>query len=254
MSRLALLGAVAVGAAFGYGAQRGAFCLNSGFRAALHGEWTKVKALALAVAVQLVLLPAIFAAGLARPAELPLPCSRPRRRAAVRRLHAVAGGCAAGVWYKLGAGDIGLLLAILGMAMGAAATDAGRLRHCGPPCRARSPTPPRGFLLSPSRWSRVSCCSWACRGWPPAVRAHGTGGRRGSGSASLRPWLASLRHGWTPFRSCGRPRHDGTRVGRGEQQRADMGPTPSRRSAFWEAGSQLARPESWRFERQPLRI
>jgi hypothetical protein len=128
MSRLALLGAVAVGAAFGYGAQRGAFCLNSGFRAALQGEWTKVKALALAVAVQLVLMPAIFAAGLARPAELPLPLLA---AATGGLLFGVsmrwAGGCAAGVWYKLGAGDIGLLLAILGMAMGAAATDAGPL-------------------------------------------------------------------------------------------------------------------------------
>jgi uncharacterized membrane protein YedE/YeeE len=124
----ALLGALVVGAAFGYGAQRGAFCLNSGFRAALEGEWTKVKALALAVAAQLIVLPAIFTAGLARPAELPLPLL-----AAVTGglLFGVsmrwAGGCAAGVWYKLGAGDMGSLLAILGMASGAAAADAGPL-------------------------------------------------------------------------------------------------------------------------------
>lgn len=128
MSHLALLGALAVGAAFGYGAQRGAFCLNSGFRAALGGEWAKVKALALAVAVQLVVLPAIFAAGLARPAELPLPLLA---AATGGLLFGVsmrwAGGCAASVWYKLGAGDIGSLLAILGMASGAAATDAGPL-------------------------------------------------------------------------------------------------------------------------------
>ncbi len=128
MSLIAQLGAVMVGIAFGYGAQRGAFCLNSGFRAALEGEWTKVKALGLAVAVQLLLLPAILATGLARPAELPLPL-----------LAAVAGGllfgasmpwaggCAAGVWYKLGAGDIGALPAILGMALGATAFETGPL-------------------------------------------------------------------------------------------------------------------------------
>jgi hypothetical protein len=128
VSALEVLGPIAVGAAFGYGAQRGAFCMNSGFRGALEGKWTKVKALGLAVAVQLLLLPAIFATGLARTAELPLPI-----------LGAVAGGllfgasmrwaggCAAGICYKLGAGDAGALLAILGMALGATATDAGPL-------------------------------------------------------------------------------------------------------------------------------
>ena len=128
MNAFGLLGALAVGAAFGYGAQRGAFCMNSGFRGATEGDWTKIKALGLAVAVQLLLLPAIFATGLARPVELPLPF-----------LGAVvggllfgasmrwAGGCAAGVWYKLGAGDVGALLAILGMALGATAADSGPL-------------------------------------------------------------------------------------------------------------------------------
>lgn len=128
MSAIGTCGALAVGAAFGYAAQRGAFCMNSGFRALLEGEGTKVKTLGLAVAVQLLLLPVIFASGFARPAELPLPL-----------LAAVAGGllfgssmrwaggCAAGVWYKLGADDIGALSAIVGMAFGATAADAGPL-------------------------------------------------------------------------------------------------------------------------------
>ena len=128
MNALGMLGALAVGAAFGYGAQRGAFCMNSGFRGVIEGEWTKVKALGLAVAVQLLLLPAVFATGLARTAELPLPLLA----AVVGGLlfgmsMRWAGGCAAGVWYKLGAGDVGALLAILGMAMGATASDAGPL-------------------------------------------------------------------------------------------------------------------------------
>lgn len=128
MSLIAPLGAVMVGIAFGYGAHRGAFCLNSGFRAALEGEWTKVKTLGLAVAVQLLLLPAIFATGLARPAELPLPLFA---AVAGGLLFGIsmrwAGGCAAGIWYKLGAGDVGVLLAILGMALGATAFDTGSL-------------------------------------------------------------------------------------------------------------------------------
>jgi hypothetical protein len=123
-----VLGAVLAGTAFGYGAQRGAFCMNSGFRAALEGETTKLKALGLAVAVQLVLLPVIFRAGLASPVELPLPFFAAVAGgllfgASMRW----AGGCAGGVWYKLGAGDVGSLLAVLGLAFGATAAEAGPL-------------------------------------------------------------------------------------------------------------------------------
>jgi hypothetical protein len=125
---LGLVGALVVGAIFGYGAQRGAFCMNSGFRGAALGDWTKVKALGLAVAVQLLLLPAIFATRLARPADLPLV---PLAAVAGGLLFGFsmrwAGGCAAGVWYKLGAGDASALLAVLGMALGALASDSGPL-------------------------------------------------------------------------------------------------------------------------------
>lgn len=128
MNTLGLLAALVVGAAFGYGAQRGAFCMNSGFQSAAFGDWTKIKALGLAVAVQLLLLPVVFAAGLARPAHLPL---RPMAAVLGGVLFGAsmrwAGGCAAGVWYKLGAGDVGALLAILGMGLGATASDSGPL-------------------------------------------------------------------------------------------------------------------------------
>jgi hypothetical protein len=72
VSLFGLVGAVLVGTAFGYGAQRGAFCMCSGLRGVLAGEWTKVKALGLAVAVQLLLLPIVFGSGLAESAGLPL--------------------------------------------------------------------------------------------------------------------------------------------------------------------------------------
>jgi hypothetical protein len=128
VTTLGLVGALVVGAIFGYGAQRGAFCMNSGFRGVVLGDWSKVKALALAVAVQLLLLPAIFATRLARPADLPLV---PLGAVAGGLLFGFsmrwAGGCAAGVWYKLGAGDASALLAILGMALGALASDTGPL-------------------------------------------------------------------------------------------------------------------------------
>jgi hypothetical protein len=120
------IAALVLGAAFGYVAQRGAFCMNSGMRSATLGDWTKLKALALAVAVQLVLLPALFASGLVHSSGLPLA---PVAAVAGGLLFGVsmrwAGGCAAGVWYKLGAGDPGALLAVLGMALGAAASESG---------------------------------------------------------------------------------------------------------------------------------
>jgi uncharacterized membrane protein YedE/YeeE len=140
VNTLAALAAPAVGAAFGYGAQRGAFCMNSGFRAVLEGDTTKVNALGLAIAVQLLLLPMIFASGLARPARLPLPLV-----AAVAGgvLFGVslrwAGGCAAGIWYKLGAGDMGAVPAILGMAIGAVAAEAGPLSSVRVPLQQAVP-------------------------------------------------------------------------------------------------------------------
>jgi uncharacterized protein len=126
LSAVGPIGALVVGAAFGFVSQRGAFCMNSGMRGAVLGDWTRLKALALAVAIQIVLLPAVFASGLARATGLPLA---PLAAVAGGVLFGLsmrwAGGCAAGIWYKLGAGDLGALLAVLGMALGAAASESG---------------------------------------------------------------------------------------------------------------------------------
>jgi len=122
------LGALLVGTTFGYGCQRGALCMNSGFRGVIEGEWTKVKGLGLAVAVQLLLLPPMFAAGFARPARLPLmPLAAVVGGVLFGLSMRWAGGCAAGVWYKLGAGDVGALLSVLGIALGATASESGPL-------------------------------------------------------------------------------------------------------------------------------
>jgi uncharacterized membrane protein YedE/YeeE len=73
--------------------------MNSGFRGTLEGDWTKVKALGLAVALQLVLLPVIFAIGLARPAHLPwMPLAAVAGGVLFGLSMRWAGGCAAGVW------------------------------------------------------------------------------------------------------------------------------------------------------------
>ena len=128
MSALPLAGALLVGAAFGYGAQRGAFCMNSGFRNALAGDFTKLKSLALAVAVQLLLLPVVFGLGLAQSAPPALKVWGALVGGLVFGLSMRwAGACAAGVLYKLGAGDVGALLALVGMALGATLAESGPL-------------------------------------------------------------------------------------------------------------------------------
>jgi hypothetical protein len=58
MTYFAALTGLLVGSAYGYVAQRGAFCMNSGFRAAVtERNTTKVKAYALAIAVQMLGVP-----------------------------------------------------------------------------------------------------------------------------------------------------------------------------------------------------
>jgi hypothetical protein len=63
MNAIGVLGALGVGAAFGYASKREAFCLNSGLRGVVEGDWTKARAFGFAVAVQLLLLPLICMTG-----------------------------------------------------------------------------------------------------------------------------------------------------------------------------------------------
>lgn len=188
MTALATVGALAVGAAFGYGARRGAFCMNSGFLRAWEGDWTKVQPLGLAVAVQLLALPALVAAGLARPPELPLPLVGALAGGLIFGLSMRwAGGCAAGIWYKLGAGDMGALPAIFGMALGATAADAGPLapgrlamQRALPNAASWAPPPlaslAAGLLLLAAMWRlaprREGAWDWRATGlWVGAAAA-----------------------------------------------------------------------------------
>lgn len=128
MSFAALTGLL-VGTGYGYISQRGAFCMNSGFRMVVTDRNTvKVKAYVLAIALQMVAVPLVFALGLSKPTY---PAMFPIGAVAGGLLFGAsmrwAGGCAAGVWYKVGAGSLGALTAVLGMAIGAAALELGPL-------------------------------------------------------------------------------------------------------------------------------
>ena len=126
---VALAGAAGLGSVYGYVSHRGAFCMNSGFAAAASGgDTAKIRAFALAVAVQMVALPVIVWFGLAEPS---LPLMAPAGAVVGGLLFGAAmpwaGGCAAGVWYKLGAGDIAAAASVVGLALGAAALEVGPL-------------------------------------------------------------------------------------------------------------------------------
>lgn len=129
MSYLAALTGVLIGGGYGYIAQRGAFCMNSGFRVVVtDGNTTKVKAYVLAIALQMLVVPLVFALGLSSPTY---PAMFPIGAVVGGLLFGAsmrwAGGCAAGVWYKVGSGSLGALAAVLGMAIGAAALELGPL-------------------------------------------------------------------------------------------------------------------------------
>ena len=127
MMYLAALTGLLVGSGYGYVSQRGAFCMNSGFRMVVtDGDTTKVRSYVLAIALQMVALPMIFALGLSSPTY---PAMFPIGAVIGGLLFGAsmrwAGGCAAGLWYKVGAGSLGALAAILGMGVGAAAFELG---------------------------------------------------------------------------------------------------------------------------------
>ena len=126
---LAALSGILVGAAYGYVSQRGAFCMNSGFRVVVtERNTTKLKAYVLAIALQMVVVPLVFLLGLS---SATYPSFFPVGAVLGGLLFGAsmkwAGGCAAGVWYKVGAGSLGALAAILGMAIGAALLELGPL-------------------------------------------------------------------------------------------------------------------------------
>src|SRR5262249_26543893 len=176
----------------------GAFCMSSGFRATLEGEWTKVKALGLAVAVQLVVLPLIFAAGFARPAELRLlPLAAVLGGLLFGLSMSAAGGWAAGVCYKLGAGDVGALLAILGMAVGATAADLGPL--AGLRASLQAPLPAGvSWTPSPAVSLGVGLLLMGSLAWLPDSRAGAWSWRKTGlwvGAAAALAWPVSAAAG-----------------------------------------------------------
>lgn len=151
-----MLTGLLVGGGYGYVAQRGAFCMNSGFRAVVTDRnTTKVKAYVLAIALQMIAVPAVFALGWSSatyPAFFPVGAVLGGLLfgASMRW----AGGCAAGVWYKVGAGSWGALAAVAGMAIGATLLELGPL--AGAREAVQSLGPPIGMPFEGWVWAPIA--------------------------------------------------------------------------------------------------
>lgn len=140
---LGVLTGVLVGALM----SRGTVCFNAGVRLASAGrDWRILRIFAIAVAVQFLLLPLLFALDVA-PLVAAVDGSRPRLWPLAQVAGglvfgggmALAGGCIAGILWKTGAGSIATAVAILGfaagelLARGAAAPAVTRVQEVAPP-------------------------------------------------------------------------------------------------------------------------
>jgi len=154
---LAALSGFIVGAGYGYISQRGAFCMNSGFRMVVtERNTTKVKSYVLAIALQMLVVPWVFAWGLSSrtyPAMFPVGAVLGGLLfgASMRW----AGGCAAGVWYKIGSGSLGALVATLGMALGATAFELGPLVGLRTAVQSAGPSVSSAPLAASWAWATV---------------------------------------------------------------------------------------------------
>ncbi len=109
-----------LGASFGFVVQRGFFCLNSGSTDFLtRKDSSKMSAFLLAIGIQVIAFSILF-----RMAPGWIPHSRFQPVPAILGglvfgfSMFYAGGCASGVWFKVGEGKVGAILAIVGLIAG----------------------------------------------------------------------------------------------------------------------------------------
>jgi len=118
-----------VGLAFGYALQRGRFCMSSAFRdILLMRDFSIVRAYVLAVLVQMVGVRALGDLGILPIQVVPFYwLAAPVGGFVFGGAIALAGGCASGTLYRVGEGMVGSMVALIGYALGTAATSLGSL-------------------------------------------------------------------------------------------------------------------------------
>jgi uncharacterized membrane protein YedE/YeeE len=122
----AAIGGLVAGGAFGAWTARETVCFNAGVRrAGFGGDWTILRIFAVAVALQLLLLPLLVLADVepfsnvdALPAIGLFPVAQLLGGLLFGAGMALAGGCIAGILWKSGAGSIATAIAICGFVIG----------------------------------------------------------------------------------------------------------------------------------------
>jgi uncharacterized protein len=122
----AAIGGLVAGGAFGAWTARGTVCFNAGVRrAGFGGDWTILRIFAVAVALQLLLLPLLVVLDVepfTNPDALPaiglFPVAQLVGGLVFGAGMALAGGCIAGILWKSGAGSIATAIAIGGFIVG----------------------------------------------------------------------------------------------------------------------------------------
>lgn len=114
-----VLSGLLIGAALGALMTRGKVCFNAGLRrAAFERDGTVLRVFALAVAIQLVLLPVLVAVGVSLSPVGLFPVAQVVGGLVFGAGMALAGGCIAGILWKTGAGSIATATAIAAFAAG----------------------------------------------------------------------------------------------------------------------------------------
>jgi uncharacterized membrane protein YedE/YeeE len=111
---------ILLGAFFGFVVQRGFFCLNSGSTEFLtRKDFSKINAFLLAISIQVILFALLFVfvpAWIPKTEFHPVPAILGGIIFGFSMFY--AGGCASGVWFKIGEGKLGALVSVAGLIAG----------------------------------------------------------------------------------------------------------------------------------------
>lgn len=130
MSTIQILGAVGLGLALGYVMQRPQICFNRAYRrSTLQADSTMLKALGMAMIIQLIGFHALVELGIVKVNVVPgIWLAALVGGFAFGLAFVFAQGCSTTMWYRIGNGNIGSLLALFGFAVGEVLTFNGMLR------------------------------------------------------------------------------------------------------------------------------
>ena len=149
--QLALLGAL-IGLPLGYAMQRTRLCFNSAYRQVLlQRDATLLRAIVLAVVVQMIGLYAMahLAIGGVQVNVVPFfPIANVIGGLIFGIAMTYAEGCSSTVWYRVGNGNLGALVTLIGFAVGEALTEVGLLAPLRESLQATQVAPADGSLAT----------------------------------------------------------------------------------------------------------